>query len=181
MEPSDPAIAEMWDKYRAHYPDPQRPIHSALMEGCVRRLERLLVISPASDDTAGWRQVLPEFYRLTSELEELRSYVGENPLLVPSPPGRLGEFLIEQGFSFAQAQHAVESAAKTLAGRPTSARVRAVKALEVRKLEGLSWRRLAKRLCPCGNAGHDEACVQRIRQAVLGLQDALERLHIILP
>jgi len=181
MDPLDPAIVEMWDKYRAHYPDPERPVHSALMEASVRRLERLLVVLPPSDANPAELHVLfPEVQRLTDEIRELGSYLGENPLLVPSPPGRLGEFLIEQGFSFGQAQHAVESAARPLLGRPTTARVRAVRALEMKR-QGLSWRRIAQRLCPCGVDRHDDACVQRIRQAVLALQGALEKLQIILP
>jgi hypothetical protein len=180
MDQSD-AVLELRERYSQHYPDPARPVHSKLMEAYVARLVRLLEIAPASGSLADWLSILPELHTITSELRDLRSYLGENPLFVPMPRGRLGDFLMEQGFSFEQAQDALELAAMPPRGRPPSARMGAVVAFEMRRSRRLSWRRIAMEICPCREDRHGHSCSERIRQAVMDLQDTLARYNIPLP
>ncbi|PYU28495.1 MAG: hypothetical protein DMG32_02520 [Acidobacteria bacterium] len=179
MDPLDPAIAGMWDTYHAHYPDPLRPVHSALMEVYMRRFERLWVIVPAASvDPAEWHALFPELQELAEEMRELFSYLGDNPLIVPTPPGECGQYLIQQGFSFEETESSIQAASRTGPGRPPSVRVRAVTALEMKMAGNASWRQIAIRLCPCGADHHDHACAERIRQAVNDLQNALRKYGI---
>jgi hypothetical protein len=151
------------------------------MEAYVERLARLVRLGPTIGGLADLQMAFPELTALTSDLKELHSYLSENSPFNPMPPGRLGQFLIEQGLSFEQAQDAAVSADWRPPGRPTSARVRAVAALEMKTIQGLSWQQLAIRLCPCGLDHHGHECAQRIRQAVMDLQDRLARYQITFP
>jgi hypothetical protein len=64
-------------------------------------------------------------------------------------------------------------------GRPPSTRWLAVQAKEMRLLDPkLSWSKLTKKLCPCGQLQHSDNCKQAIRQGVLALERTLKKLEI---
>lgn len=176
----DSAILALWTNYRAHYPDPSRPIHSALIKFYTQRLTEFLeVVVPASSPLTDLQAALPELARLSSLLKEISSYLGENPLFMAAPPGMVGEFLLKQGFSFSDARNAAELAEKNSPGRPPSVRIMAVKALELRISQKMSWGKLAMKLCECGERVHGHKCSERIRQAVMALQEILKKYEIV--
>ena len=179
METQDSANSELWANYRAHYPDPNRPVHSRLMKVYVDRLSRLLELAPCiSGPAGGWLAFLPELENLLIELKEISTYLGENPLFGPGPPGWMGQFLVEEGFSFAYARDAEQSVERIPRGRPVSVRFLAVNALEIRMSQGKSWSELATKLCPCGETDHTLKCSERIRVAVWALEEVLKKYEI---
>jgi hypothetical protein len=176
----DSAISELWASYRSYYPDPTRPVHSALIKAYVDRLTRFLELAPRIRPAGDWLSLFPELKTLSSELKEISTYIGENPRFWPAPAGWLGQFLVEEGFTFPYARDAEKLLEKNPPGRPPSVRIRAVEALELQISQKKSWPDLAKELCPCGRGKekHPRKCMERIRQAVLALQEVLEKYEI---
>lgn len=61
-------------------------------------------------------------------------------------------------------------------GRPIARGPAAVRALQMRIDENLTWPEIAQTLCDCGKETHNEYCSETIRQSVIALQKLLRRL-----
>ena len=67
-------------------------------------------------------------------------------------------------------------------GRPTTKRLAAVRALELRQNPKLwPWPKVVSAVCPCGNSGHNEQCSEILQAEVRQLQGVLQRFGIPLP
>jgi len=148
------------------------PVQAALWRAAFMRMCRIV----------DWYESPPEDFNtlqpLISELKELLGWIGKATL---SDEEILlsGVQWLEAGLSPSQVVALQKAIKKRPRGRPVEQRALAVKALEMRRADPkLSWARLTKEICPCGQPAHDLYCRERIRQQVLALNKALKKYQI---
>ncbi len=195
------AQQELWRCYDRRYPDPRRPVRSALMLAAVRRASHLAVLAPwythppnpedPSDDillmlqfglrTTRYLGMKPrnKFEQVRGHLSDLLKWLGTAsfPRGACMPVIRT---LQRQGLSDAEIEECLLALAKRPSGRPATTRPLAVRALERRLLDHLSWKDLTTESCDCRGEKHDFKCRERMRKRVRLLQRFLGKHHIVL-
>jgi len=172
----------MYRSYRLHCPG--RPVQAALVLAFLIRVQRLTdpILHPErQNSTEG------ELDQLKRETTELLSWIGQVPQIPEADIQRAiserADLLQKAGRSgsevVADARLTEKVWRKRPKGRPPTQRVLAVAALEMRLGNPrLSWTKLAKKICPCGQPEHNFGCRERIRIGVVALRKALKKHKI---
>jgi hypothetical protein len=202
------AFPELWAWYDAHgYPNPHRPVHSALLLELIRRFSSLVQVT-----AVGWLGSPPnpgdpsdDLYLRLELLRERLRYAGLHGVasqlllevtellkwLAPSSTDQQRQGILMT--AFAASDPAVQKQVLPLIPRLlgnhrrgrhlTPKRLLWVKAYEENLRTGteLSWMKIAIKICDCGKATHTNLCRNNIRQGVRLLAVLLKKYQIHLP
>jgi hypothetical protein len=132
-------------------------------------------LGPASPD---WWAELSQMERVLTELGEIAAWL---PPLRGVPEGKreqrklLEHQLCESDFSYNDGKKIMEAFSRS--GAPSTARVRAVYALEM-LLAGSEWKAIIEKLCPYAHA-HSSDCRNPIRREILRLKHLLRKYNVM--
>jgi hypothetical protein len=202
------AFPELWAWYDAHgYPNPHRPVHSAIVVALIRRFSSLLQVTavgwlgkhPNRDDPdddlylklgltgewLGYARLGGVASQLLPEVTELLKW------LVPPSTNQQRQAILMKAFEESDPtgrMGILESMPRLLKnhrrGRHlTSKRLLWVRAYDENLRTGteLSWMKIAIRICDCGKSTHTDLCRNNIRQGVRLLAVLLKKYRIHLP
>ncbi len=168
-----PAIQQRQREVALGCPSPtEQPVRYFLVQAWLRRVDALL------DGLRGelWqipvRQIGPELLQLESWLGFNESEKAENTRKFGGLDG-LGDWLVFNGASFAEAQRLLKLFKAGRKGAPPRHRASTVCALDQKLSRNWSWATLTEGVCTCGRK-HKEQCEDRLRKRIGELEAMLK-------
>jgi hypothetical protein len=169
--------------WKSNLPDPKtRPASRGLVDAYISRME--LQLSAIRD---GVQAMLDQFQihpTLNAEGREIGLWVTslEPPTLRPKitedHEDVIGEFLVrDMEFSYPHARELLRGLKVSPKGAP-SKRSHTIKMMDARIVNGLSYAKLANKMCDCELMTHNYLCRERIRKRIRELETVLSKYGI---
>lgn len=150
--------------------------------------KELLVLGDEITELMNWEPATPWYLTSSlgttppSEIETANRKRKHSSGLTEEQVDRAAEYLLRNQYPMDFVREVLKRGGRGFRGRPVSKRGLAIKALEARMGDPhLSWSKLARRYCDCGEKSHGFKCRDRIRKNVGQLKRILAKYNIQLP
>jgi hypothetical protein len=185
MRCAEPDLVRRIVHLQTRPPDPvKQPVSSALAKAYLSRLEMYLdTIRRGADGLKDeWRNQPT----LTKELKEMETWIlrkkatGKKPKFTAEHEDDIGNWWVSMGRSYSETKQILRQMRQFITGRGApNKRPETLRMMDARISQDLSYKRLASKMCDCGQRQHTEHCKERIRKRIKELQEFLAKYKII--
>ena len=160
----------------------KQPISAAIAKAYISRLE--IQFGCFSRGAEGLKEDYEKHPTLLTEIRELETWILRKTTeqagiaLVAEHKDKLGDLLCSvMGYSYSQTRQFLDSFPRAKRGAP-SKRLATLRMMDARVANNWSYRKLALKMCDCGEPKHNEDCRETIRKRLKELEVFLTKYDI---